>query len=191
MSGYEIEELARIEAALDDLVSPTSEDVFQATRPFDERAIASVAAARGGGGGAQPVFCVLSGVPRDVHAVTSYVFEWTLFYDNASDFNDIPGIPDGMGLALSNDDTFTVIESGVWVTECWLSSAADATWEGRFNIGAQLNSQTLGPTDDPRDVTGIFALPVGLTFQMSLTTSVASTANPYEVTPYLVLARAA
>lgn len=49
--GYETEELTRIEAALDALVSPTSEDVFQATRPFDERAIASVAATRGGSGG--------------------------------------------------------------------------------------------------------------------------------------------
>jgi hypothetical protein len=51
MSGYEIEELTRIEDALDGLESPTSEDVFQATRPYDERAIASVAAARAGSGG--------------------------------------------------------------------------------------------------------------------------------------------
>lgn len=55
--GYEIEELGRIEDAIDALVSPSSEDVFQATRPFDERAIASVAATRAGagGGGSSPI----------------------------------------------------------------------------------------------------------------------------------------
>lgn len=51
MSGYEIEELGRIEDAIDALESPTSEDVFQALRPFDERAIGSVAAQRAGAGG--------------------------------------------------------------------------------------------------------------------------------------------
>lgn len=59
--GYEIEELGRIEDALDALSSPTSADVFQATRPFDERAIASVAAQRASGGGSQTPPVTLTG----------------------------------------------------------------------------------------------------------------------------------
>lgn len=97
-SGYEEQELIAIDAALDANPDATSGEVFQATRPYDERAIASVAASRalagGGGGGSQPLdnWCVVdwaSPPTLDAGTPTHYFSagELTITSQSGSDFS--------------------------------------------------------------------------------------------------------
>lgn len=155
MSGYEVPELGRIEDAIDALDSPTSTDVFQATRPFDERAIASVAAQRatagGGGGLAAPNWCVIEidGGPGVGDAPTlsaaNQAFSYrgsalTILEQSGTDFSIFD---DGLeGLVLSAGGGF--FQAGLLVDPRGVSAALDAGSTGLrwvqvgFSMGDQV-----------------------------------------------------
>jgi hypothetical protein len=145
---------------------------------------------------------VLSAAAIDVHAAQAHAVSWNAAFDNAVDFNSIAAVPPGLGMSFKIDGsspTFTVTSAGVWTYEFQgvATSGADAGIRYVLFPNATLQGQVLGPIATvggsvfSPSVFGTFQLAVGDTFQFNIVTEVAATANPYYMTPFLVLARTA
>lgn len=139
--------------------------------------------------GANPS-CVLQKTGNlDVHALGNHALLWTRLADNQWDSNALTAIPAGLGLTFLFDGTsatLTTTEAGVWVFNLGISmSAADAAWRGAVGDGIGLLSSEVpamvGANSFDAEVTGIGALPAGATGNPVVNTTVAATANPYNL----------
>jgi len=120
MSSYETSSLTEIEAVLDGLTNATSAQVYDATRGYSPKALASVAASRadaaGGGGGGE-------GAQLLGPAVISY---------------NTPNV----GVADYPGATLFAVETGQWILDVWVKIVQD------FDFGTMyVATDGANPTD--------------------------------------------
>ena len=145
-----------------------------------------------GGGGTQPVGCVLGASnPVDVVAANPGYFVWDTIWDNCNETNEIEALPDGIGIDPTSigTDTLTFTESGVWAfTADRIGSAPDATWVGQLLFGNMNISQLL---DLPAVTSGqrpganpsaIYNVSAGAQFSVGISTVTPATAESLDFT---------
>jgi len=201
VTSYEGSSLTEIEAVLDGLDEATSLEVFDATRGYAPRAIASVAASRadaagGGGGGTAPVHCVIARDSSfDVRTVGDHPILWDALYDNYSDFGSLLAIPDDLGLGFAFDGSSGSIETteaGVWSFTYQLRTNDDAAWHGTLNMGVGQAELDLGrdSTGMALIITNVLGLPSGVTLDHRVSTTTQATSDPYTIgSAYLLVTR--
>jgi hypothetical protein len=152
----------------------------------------------GGGGGFTPVSCVLGTAdPIDLHPGGVILVAWDSIFDNSFDFNTLPVLPAGIGFTLSAGGALEFSAAGVWSFDMGTDMPLDSTLVASMFIAAAGNLQ--GPAIKPSEfaqhsflgVTEVLAVPAGAEVAPFFSVIAPSTADPYDVFPYMSVVRLA
>jgi hypothetical protein len=128
----------------------------------------------------------------DIHAAGTHAIGWTSAFDNPYDFNPIVSVPDELGLTIDLtgvDPVITTLVAGTWSLLLQQNFPTDATFEGVFGSGFGPMNTTVKPDTVDTQLTAVGCvvanLPIAAEISFSVSTGVASTANPYTVGQFL------